>query len=77
MPRSKSHASAGSRRVLRHPRPSLRARFVQPVVAEHSSLFLLSTEDRVRVGEAELDVTASFRAASLGVIQSRGVPGPC
>src|ERR687883_2154090 len=42
---SKTDKPAGSARVLHHQRASLRARFIQPVVAKQGSLFLLSTED--------------------------------
>src|ERR671938_2158579 len=42
---TKADKPAGSRRILQHQRASLRARFIQPVVAKQGSLFLLSTED--------------------------------
>ncbi|MBV9354607.1 MAG: hypothetical protein JO023_03660, partial [Chloroflexi bacterium] len=40
-----THTPSGSARVLHRGRASLRARFVQPVVAKHGGLFLLSTDD--------------------------------
>src|SRR5918911_262435 len=45
MANSKTHKPAGSARVLHHQRASVRARFVQPVVAKQGGLFLLSTDD--------------------------------
>jgi glycogen debranching enzyme len=45
MGEAKSDGSTGSVRVLHRGRASLRARFVQPVVAKQGSLFLLSTDD--------------------------------
>ena len=51
MAEAKSNTSGGSARVLHHGRASLRARFIQPVVAKQGGLFLLCTEN----GEIQAD----------------------
>lgn len=46
-------ATHGSVRVLRNERPSVRARFIQPVVLKQAALFLLCLEDGDVLGESD------------------------
>src|ERR687886_150875 len=72
---SKTHKPAGSARVLHHGRASLRARFVQPVVAKQGSLFLLCTDDGdVRADSDQGVYFHDMRYLSAETLRLNGVP---
>src|SRR5918912_921643 len=75
MSEANTHPSAGSARVLHGGRASVRARFVQPVVAKQGGLFVLSTQD----GDIDRDSDQGvyfhdMRYLSAETLRLNGVP---